>query len=251
MKFVSWNVNGLRAVLNKGLADVVADLAADFFCLQETKIRAGQCDPEFPGCTTVYNYAERPGYSGTAIIARRSHGEPRRGIGMAEHDTEGRVLTVDLGPAWLVTVYTPNSQNELARLPYRLEWERAFADYLHRLDAEKPVVVCGDLNVAHRDIDLTNPARNRRNPGFTDEERTAFQALLDTGFVDTYRHLHPDTAGAYTWWSYRFNSRAKNIGWRIDYFLVSTRLAPRITRAEILPAITGSDHCPILLELDI
>lgn len=250
MKIISWNVNGLRAIMGKGFAEIFRSLDADFFCLQETKIQAGQCDADFDGYHTFFNYAERKGYSGTAIISARIDAEATLGIGIEDHDREGRVITLDLGDLYLVTVYTPNSQNELARLDYRLEWEKAFADYLRRLDAEKPVIVCGDLNVAHKDIDLSNPSRNHRNPGFTDEERNAFQKLLDSGFVDTFRLLHPDARDAYSWWSYRFNSRAKNIGWRIDYFLASARLAGRVRRAEILSDIHGSDHCPVLLEIE-
>lgn len=251
MKLVSWNVNGLRAIMGKGFAEIFDEIAADHFCLQETKIQPGQCDASFEGYRTHINCAERKGYSGTAIITSDTSAEAVLGIGCPEHDTEGRVLTLDLGSCYLVTVYTPNSQTELARLDYRLQWEKAFAAYLRRLDADKPVVVCGDLNVAHNDIDLANPSRNRRNPGFTDEEREAFQSLLDAGFVDTFRHLHPDRTAAYSWWSYRFNSRAKNIGWRIDYFLVSSRIADRIRRAEILSEVLGSDHCPVLLEIDL
>lgn len=251
MKIVSWNVNGLRAAMGKGFADIFHSLGADFFCLQETKIQAGQCEVDFEGYRTFYNYAERKGYSGTAIISSLTDAKAAYGIGIDEHDREGRVITLDLGPCYLVNVYTPNSQNELARLPYRMRWDEAFAAYIRSLDAEKPVVVCGDLNVAHRDIDLSNPARNHHNPGFTDEERGAFQSLLDSGFTDTFRLLHPDDTEIYSWWSYRFNSRAKNIGWRIDYFLVSSRIADRVRRAEILTDITGSDHCPVLLELDI
>lgn len=251
MRLISWNVNGLRAILGKGFNEIFKEIAADHFCLQETKIQAGQCEACFEGYRTHFNYAERKGYSGTAIISSDTAATAVAGIGCPEHDTEGRVLTLDLGKCYLVTVYTPNSQTELARLGYRLEWEKAFAAYLCGLDSRKPVIVCGDLNVAHKDIDLSNPSRNRRNPGFTDEERAAFQSLLDAGFVDTFRHLHPDETGAYSWWSYRFNSRAKNIGWRIDYFLVSSRLADKIKRAEILSDITGSDHCPVLLEIDL
>lgn len=251
MRLISWNVNGLRAIMGKGFNEIFKETAADYFCLQETKIQAGQCEVCFDGYRTYFNYAERKGYSGTAIISSDTTADVVAGIGCPEHDTEGRVLTLDIGPCYLVTVYTPNSQTELARLAYRLEWEKAFAGYLRGLDSRKPVIVCGDLNVAHKDIDLSNPSRNRRNPGFTDEERAAFQSLLDDGFVDTFRHLHPHDTGAYSWWSYRFNSRAKNIGWRIDYFLVSGRIADRIRRAEILSDITGSDHCPVLLEIDL
>ncbi len=250
MKFVSWNVNGLRAVMGKGFAGIFDKLRADFFCLQETKIQEGQCDLQFEGYRTYLNCAERKGYSGTAIISSDTAAPATFGIGRSEHDTEGRVITLDIGHCFLVTVYTPNSRAELVRLDYRMDWEKAFAGYLMELDSKKPVVVCGDLNVAHRDIDIANPSRNRRNPGFTDEERSAFQRLLDAGFVDSYRFLHPDAVGAYTWWSYRFNSRAKNLGWRIDYFLVSSRLSGCIKQAGILSEITGSDHCPVTLELE-
>lgn len=250
MKLISWNVNGLRAVVGKGFCDIFRELDADVVSLQETKIQAGQIDLEFPGYQAIYNYAERKGYSGTAVFSREEVLSHTTGIGIPEHDTEGRVITVEFEHFYLVNVYTPNSQGELARLPYRLEWEAAFADYLLKLDAIKPVVVCGDLNVAHNEIDLSNPKANRQNAGFSDEERAAFSALLERGFVDTFRHLHPDTAKAYSWWSYRFNSRAKNIGWRIDYFLISERLLPALQRAEILPDILGSDHCPVLLDLN-
>lgn len=249
MKFVSWNVNGLRSVLKKGFEETFKALDADFFCLQEIRLQEGQADFEPEGYRPHYNYAERKGYSGTAIYARGCQADAVCGIGREEHDREGRVLTLDLGPAYLVCVYTPNSQNELARLPYRLEWEEAFADYLRGLDAEKPVIVCGDLNVAHRDIDLSNPARNHRSAGFTDEERGALQALLDSGFTDTFRHLHPDVTGVYSWWSQRFRCREKNIGWRIDYFLISDRLVPLLRSAEIHTEILGSDHCPVSIDL--
>ena len=251
MKLISWNVNGLRAVVGKGFCDIFNELDADVVSLQETKIQAGQIDLAFPGYEAMFNYAERKGYSGTAVYSRVPVLSHTVGIGSPEHDTEGRVITVEYEQFYLVNVYTPNSQGELARLPYRLQWEAAFADYLAQLDKVKPVVVCGDLNVAHNEIDLSNPKANRQNAGFSDEERAAFSALLERGFVDTFRHLHPDTAKAYSWWSYRFNSRTKNIGWRIDYFLISQRLTPALTRAEILPEIMGSDHCPVLLELNV
>lgn len=251
MKLISWNVNGLRAVVGKGFCDIFNELDADVVSLQETKIQAGQIDLAFPGYEAMFNYAERKGYSGTAVYSRVPVLSHTVGIGIPEHDTEGRVITVEYEQFYLVNVYTPNSQGELARLPYRLQWEAAFADYLAQLDKVKPVVVCGDLNVAHNEIDLSNPKANRQNAGFSDEERAAFSALLERGFVDTFRHLHPDTAKAYSWWSYRFNSRTKNIGWRIDYFLISQRLTPALTRAEIMPEIMGSDHCPVLLELNV
>ena len=251
MKLISWNVNGLRAIIGKGFAEIFKALDADCVCLQETKIQQGQIEVEFEGYTSYFDYAERKGYSGTATWTRGGAKPSRRGIGVERHDHEGRAVTVDLGPAYLVNVYVPNSQQELARLDYRLDWEESFAGYVRELDREKPVIICGDMNVAHKEIDLKNPKSNRRNPGFTDEERGAFSRLLESGFVDTFRLLHPDTTDAYSWWSYRFNSRAKNVGWRIDYFLVSERLADRIRAAEILSEITGSDHCPVSIDLEI
>lgn len=251
MKLISWNVNGLRAIIGKGFAEIFKALDADCVCLQETKIQQGQIEVEFEGYTSYFDYAERKGYSGTATWTRGAAKPSRRGIGVERHDHEGRAVTVDLGPAYLVNVYVPNSQQELARLDYRLDWEESFAGYVRELDREKPVIICGDMNVAHKEIDLKNPKSNRRNPGFTDEERGAFSRLLESGFVDTFRLLHPDATDAYSWWSYRFNSRAKNVGWRIDYFLVSERLADRIRAAEILSEITGSDHCPVSIDLEI
>ncbi len=251
MKLISWNVNGLRAIIGKGFAEIFKALDADCVCLQETKIQQGQIEVEFEGYTSYFDYAERKGYSGTATWTRGGAKPSRRGIGVERHDHEGRAVTVDLGPAYLVNVYVPNSQQELARLDYRLDWEESFAGYVRELDREKPVIICGDMNVAHKEIDLKNPKSNRRNPGFTDEERGAFSRLLESGFVDTFRLLHPDATDAYSWWSYRFNSRAKNVGWRIDYFLVSERLADRIRAAEILSEITGSDHCPVSIDLEI
>lgn len=251
MKFVSWNVNGLRAVLAKGFEEIFEGFDADCVCLQETKIQEGQVDKAFEGYTAHFDCAERKGYSGTATFSRIPVDGFRRGIGIDEHDREGRVVTLDLGPLYLVNVYTPNSRSELVRLDYRLDWDKAFADYVAGLDAEKPVVICGDMNVAHKEIDLKNPKSNRRNPGFTDEERDCFTRLLERGFTDTFRHLHPDAVDAYSWWSYRANSRAKNVGWRIDYFLVSNRLVPMLKSAEILSGITGSDHCPVSVELDM
>lgn len=248
-KIVSWNVNGLRAVVGKNFADVFAQMDADVFCLQETKLSAGQLDLQTEGYEQSWNFAEKKGYSGTAVLSRRKMHAHTPGIGRKEHDSEGRVITVDYGDFYLVNVYTPNSRNGLTRLDYRLEWEDAFLDYVRRLDAAKPVVICGDLNVAHREIDLANPRANRKNPGFTDEERQALSRLLDAGFVDTFRHLHPDEQ-RYSWWSYRFSARAKNIGWRIDYFLVSKRLASRIREADIADHITGSDHAPVYIILD-
>lgn len=251
MKFISWNVNGLRAIMGKGFADIFKALDADFFCLQETKLQAGQIDLHFDGYESYFDYAQRKGYSGTATFTRRTPVADRRGMGVDCHDTEGRIVTLDMGDFYLVNVYTPNSQNELARIDYRMEWEESFADYVEGLDKDKPVVICGDMNVAHEEIDLANPKTNRNNAGFTDRERDAFSRLLARGFVDTFRHLHPDTAKAYSWWSYRANARARNVGWRIDYFLVSQRLADKLIAAEILPEITGSDHCPVLMEIDL
>lgn len=249
MKFVSWNVNGLRAVVGKGFADIFAELDADFVCLQETKLSEGALQLEFDGYQSFFNHADRKGYSGTAIYARRRPLSVTYGISIDEHDHEGRVITLDLGDCYLVTVYTPNSQNELARLPYRLRWEEAFRAYLKELDSRKPVIVCGDMNVAHKEIDLKNPKTNRRNAGFTDEERGEFTKLLDEGFTDTFRAIHPDLADAYTWWSYRMRAREKNVGWRIDYFLISQRLNERLVDANIRADIYGSDHCPVTLEL--
>lgn len=249
MKLISWNVNGLRAVVNKNFEEIFANLDADIFCLQETKLSAGQLDLTFDGYHSFWNYADKKGYSGTAVYSRIQSTNHLYGLGIDKHDHEGRVVTVEYPEFYLVNVYTPNSQNELARLPYRMEWEEVFLNYVQRLDTVKPVVICGDLNVAHREIDLRNPSTNRRNPGFTDEERNAMSRLLEAGFIDTYRHLHPDTQ-KFSWWSYRYNARAKNIGWRIDYFLVSERLAERLTNAEILDDITGSDHCPVTITLN-
>ena len=251
MKFVSWNVNGLRAVVGKGFADIFADFDADFFCLQETKLQQGQIDVAFEGYESYWDYAEKKGYSGTATFARHIPKKVSQGIGVEPHDHEGRVVTLDMGDFYLVNVYTPNSQNELARLPYRLEWERDFADYVCRLDEDKPVVICGDMNVAHEEIDLANPKTNRRNAGFTDEEREAMTTLLSRGFVDTFRHLHPDKTGAYSWWSYRGGARARNVGWRIDYFLVSHRIADKVLAATIHPDVVGSDHCPVSVEIEL
>ena len=251
MKLVSWNVNGLRAVVGKGFADIFTSFDADVFCIQEIKLQAGQIELKFDGYTQFFNYAERKGYSGTASYSRVPVIKSSFGIGIEQHDHEGRVVTLDLGAFYLVNVYTPNSQPELARLDYRMEWEEAFADYICRLDADKPVVICGDMNVAHEEIDLANPKTNHFSAGFTDQERNAFSRLLERGFVDSFRHLHPDTEKAYSWWSYRAAARARNIGWRIDYFVVSERLASKILAAEIHPDIIGSDHCPVSITLDI
>ena len=251
MKLISWNVNGLRACCEKGFRESFAALDADFFCLQETKMQAGQLDLEFPGYRSYWNYAEKKGYSGTAVFTKHEPLSVQLGMGIAEHDTEGRVITLELPDFYLVTVYTPNSQDGLRRLDYRMRWDEDFRAFLSRLDAVKPVVVCGDLNVAHREIDLKNPKNNRRNPGFTDEERDKFSNLLQAGFTDTFRHFHPDLEGAYSWWSYRFKAREKNAGWRIDYFLASTRLDERLQSAAIHNEIFGSDHCPVEVVLDL
>lgn len=251
MKLISWNVNGLRACCEKGFRESFAALDADFFCLQETKMQAGQLDLEFPGYRSYWNYAEKKGYSGTAVFTKHEPLSVQLGMGIAEHDTEGRVITLEMPDFYLVTVYTPNSQDGLRRLDYRMRWDDDFRAFLSRLDAVKPVVVCGDLNVAHREIDLKNPKNNRRNPGFTDEERDKFSNLLQAGFTDTFRHFHPDLEGAYSWWSYRFKAREKNAGWRIDYFLASTRLDERLRSAAIHNEILGSDHCPVEVVLDL
>ena len=242
MKFVSWNVNGLRAVCGKGFADIFTDFDADFFCLQEIKLSAGQLDLQFPGYEAFWNYAERKGYSGTAIFSRHKPLSVTYGMGIAEHDSEGRVITLEMPEFFLVTVYTPNSKDGLLRLDYRMEWEAAFREYLLGLDARKPVIVCGDMNVAHKEIDLKNPSTNRRSAGFTDEERACMTQLLDSGFTDSFRHLYPDLEGAYSWWSYRMRARERNAGWRIDYFLVSDRLADKINEARIHNNIFGSDR---------
>ena len=251
MKFVSWNVNGLRACVGKGFKEFFASADADFFCLQETKLQAGQIDLPIEGYHQFWNYAEKKGYSGTAIFAKDPPMSVNLGLGIAELDTEGRLITLEYPSFYLVTCYTPNAQRGLTRLDHRLKWEKAFCQYLTELDSRKPIVVCGDLNVAHKEIDLKNPASNRGNAGFSDEERKCFTDLLNEGFVDTFRHLHPDATGAYTWWSYMFNARANNAGWRIDYFLVSDRLREAILEAPIYADILGSDHCPVGLQLQI
>ena len=250
IRLISWNVNGLRACVGKGFEDIFRELDADFFCLQETKMQAGQLDLQFDGYHSFWNYADKKGYSGTAIYTRHEPLSVAYGIGIDEHDHEGRVITLEMPQFYLVTVYTPNSQDELRRLDYRMQWERDFQDYLLRLNARKPVVVCGDMNVAHEEIDLKNPKTNRRNAGLTDEEREAMTRLLDSGFVDTFRRLHPDEV-TYSWWSYRFRAREKNTGWRIDYFLVSESLAPQVAEAKIHTQIMGSDHCPVEVDLDL
>ncbi|CCY64082.1 exodeoxyribonuclease III [Marseilla massiliensis] len=247
MKFISWNVNGLRACEGKGFSDAFRQLDADFFCLQETKMQEGQLDLQFEGYQSYWNYAEKKGYSGTAIFTKHEPLNVTYGLGIDEHDHEGRVITLEMPDFYLITVYTPNSQDELRRLEYRMRWEDDFRDYLLKLDAVKPVIVCGDMNVAHEEIDLKNPKTNRRNAGFTDEERQKFTTLLSSGFTDTFRYLYPDLEGAYSWWSYRFRAREKNAGWRIDYFVVSNRLADKIKSASIHNEIYGSDHCPVEL----
>ena len=250
MKLISWNVNGLRAVVGKGFVDIFNGLDADIFCVQETKLQAGQIDLELPGYEQYWNYAEKKGYSGTAVFTRVKPLNVTYGLGIEEHDTEGRVITVEYETFYLVNVYTPNSKDGLARLPYRLEWEDVFRMYLKMLEESKPVVVCGDLNVAHEEIDLKNPKTNRKNAGFSDEERGKMTELLDAGFIDTFRYFYPDKAGEYSWWSYRFNARKNNAGWRIDYFIVSEALKERLKGASIHQEIFGSDHCPVELELE-
>ena len=249
MKFISWNVNGLRAVVGKGFAEAFASLDADFFCLQETKMQAGQLDLSFDGYRSYWNYADKKGYSGTAIFSRHEPLSVTYGMGIDEHDHEGRVITLEMPEFYLVTCYTPNSQDELRRLDYRMQWEDAFRAYLLSLDAKKPVIVCGDLNVAHQEIDLKNPKTNRRNAGFTDEERAKMTTLLDAGFTDTFRHFYPDKTDIYSWWSYRFRAREKNAGWRIDYFLTSKRLDDKLVSAAIHTEVFGSDHCPVEVEI--
>ena len=251
MRFVSWNVNGLRACDGKGFRDVFANLDADFFCLQETKLRAGQTDMAFEGYDSYWNYADKAGYSGTAIFTRHKPENVVLGMGIDAHDHEGRVITLEYPTFYVVTVYTPNSQDELRRLDYRMEWDDAFRAYVAGLDARKPVLICGDMNVAHEEIDLKNPKTNRRNAGFTDEERGKFSTLLDAGFADTWRRLNPGLGEVYSWWSYRFRSREKNAGWRIDYWLVSERLMPLVADARIHTDILGSDHCPVALDINM
>ena len=251
MRFISWNTNGLRACLTKGFLDFFQNIDADFFSLQETKLQPEQISLELPGYHQYWNSAEKKGYSGTAVFTKHEPLNVTYGINIDEHDREGRVITLEMPEFFLVNVYTPNSKEELARLDYRMKWEDDFRAYLLRLNEQKPVILCGDLNVAHTEIDLKNPKTNRHNAGFTDEEREKLSTLLANGFIDSYRYLHPDTTGVYSWWSYRFKAREKNAGWRIDYFLISERLKNNLTRAEILTDIYGSDHCPVLLELNI
>ena len=249
MKLISWNVNGLRACMNKGFADFFHHIDADVFCVQETKMQPEQWEGAFPGYHEYWNSAVKKGYSGTAVFSRSEALSCRYGLGIPEHDQEGRVITLEYPDFQLVNVYTPNSQRELTRLDYRMQWEDAFRSYLTQLDQSKPVIICGDINVAHQEIDLKNPATNRRNAGFTDEERGKMTALLQAGFTDTFRHLYPDVTDAYTWWSYMMKARERNIGWRIDYFLVSARLNPLIRAAAIHPSVMGSDHCPVSLDI--
>lgn len=251
MKFISWNVNGLRACVTKGFQDYFDQMDADFFCLQETKLQAGQIDLPLPGYAQFWNYAQKKGYSGTAVFAKQAPISVSYGVGVEALDTEGRMITLEYPDFYLVTCYTPNAQQGLARIDHRLQWDEAFRNYLQELDRKKPVIACGDLNVAHQEIDLKNPSSNRGNAGFSDEERESFGKLLSAGFTDSFRYLNPDTTGIYSWWSYRFNARKNNAGWRIDYFIVSDRIADRIKAAPIYTDIMGSDHCPVGLELEI
>lgn len=250
MKYISWNVNGLRAVVKKGFIDIFNELDADFFCLQETKLQAGQIELELPGYYQYWNYADKKGYSGTAIFTKYEALDVKYGMGIDEFDHEGRLITLEYDAFFMVTCYTPNSQNELKRLDYRMEWEDAFRHYLKELDKKKPVILCGDLNVAHQEIDLKNWKTNQKNAGFTPQEREKFSTLLDSGFIDTFRYFYPEMTGIYSWWSYRFNARKNNAGWRIDYFCVSERLKDQLEDAKILTDIEGSDHCPVQLEVD-
>lgn len=251
LKFISWNVNGLRACVGKGFAEEFKTLDADFFCLQETKMQQGQLDLEFDGYKSYWNYADKKGYSGTAVYTRHTPLAVTLGMGIDEHDHEGRIVTLEMEQFYLVCVYVPNSQDGLRRLDYRMRWEDDFRAYLLNLNKSKPVIVCGDLNVAHEEIDLKNPKTNRKNAGFTDEERQKLTTLLGSGFTDSFRHFYPDKEGIYSWWSYRFRAREKNSGWRIDYFLVSNDIAPRMTDAKIHTEVFGSDHCPVELDLDV
>ena len=250
MKFISWNVNGLRACVQKGFLDFFNSIDADFFCIQESKLQAGQIDLDLPGYHQYWNYAEKKGYSGTAIFAKNEPLSVSYGIGIEEHDKEGRVITLEYDNFYLVTCYTPNSQNELKRLPYRMQWEDDFREYLKTLDAKKPVVLCGDLNVAHNEIDLKNPKTNCKNAGFSDEERAKMTELLGSGFTDTFRYFYPDAEGIYSWWSYRFKAREKNAGWRIDYFITSKRINDKLKKAAIHTDVLGSDHCPVEVDIE-
>lgn len=249
MKFISWNVNGIRACVQKGFLDFFQEADADIFCIQETKMQEGQLDLDLPGYHQYWNYAVRKGYSGTAVFTKWEPISVQYGIGIEEHDQEGRVITLEFEDFYFVTVYTPNSQSELARLDYRMQWETDFLKYLKRLEEKKPLVFCGDLNVAAEEIDLKNPKTNRKNAGFTDEERDKFRTLKASGFIDTFRYFYPDQEGIYSWWSYRFSARKKNAGWRIDYFIVSEALKDRMEDAKILTEIMGSDHCPVELDM--
>ena len=249
MKLISWNVNGLRACVNKGFSDFFSAADADIFCLQETKLQAGQIDLALPGYRQYWNYAEKKGYSGTAVFTKQEPRSVQYGLGIPELDSEGRLITLEFDDFYFVTCYTPNAQDGLKRIDHRMTWDDAFRAHLQKLDGHKPVIACGDLNVAHQEIDLKNPGPNRGNAGFSDQEREKFTALLEAGFTDTFRHLHPELTGAYSWWSYRFNARKNNAGWRIDYFLISNRLQPAVERAEIFSDIFGSDHCPIGLTI--
>ncbi|AIS60185.1 exodeoxyribonuclease III [Listeria ivanovii] len=251
MKLISWNVNGLRAVVKKGFLEYFDSVDADIFCLQETKLQAGQIDLDLPGYKDYWNYAVKKGYSGTAIFTKKEPLSVQYGLGIEEHDTEGRVITLEFENFFMVTVYTPNSQAELKRLDYRMTFEDAILAYVKKLDETKPVILCGDLNVAHEEIDLKNPKTNRKNAGFSDEERAKFTAFLEAGFVDSFRYFYPDLEDAYSWWSYRMNARARNTGWRIDYFVVSERLKDNLVDAKIHPDVLGSDHCPVELELNV
>ena len=250
-KLISWNVNGLRACVKKGFLAFFNDVNADIFCVQETKLQEGQIDLDLPGYYDYWNYAEKKGYSGTAVFTKEEPISVKRGIGIGEHDTEGRVLTLEFNEFYLVNVYTPNSKQGLERLDYRMVWEDVFRNYLNNLEKNKPVILCGDLNVAHKEIDLKNPKTNRKNAGFTDEEREKMTELLGSGFIDTFRYFYPDTEGIYSWWSYRFNARANNAGWRIDYFLASECLKSKLDDAKIHTTIEGSDHCPVELTINI
>lgn len=250
MKFISWNVNGLRACVQKGFLDFFNSIDADFFCIQESKLQAGQIDLDLPGYHQYWNYAEKKGYSGTAIFAKNEPLSVSYGIGIDEHDKEGRIITLEYDNFYLVTCYTPNSQNELKRLPYRMQWEDDFREYLKTLDAKKPVILCGDLNVAHNEIDLKNPKTNRKNAGFSDEERAKMTELLGSGFTDTFRYFYPDAEGIYSWWSYRFKAREKNAGWRIDYFITSKRINDKLKKAAIHTDVLGSDHCPVEVDIE-
>lgn len=251
MKCVSWNVNGIRACLQKGFLEYFNEVDADIFCLQETKCQDGQVSLDLPGYHQYWNYAEKKGYSGTAIFTKKEPLEVTYGMGLAEYDTEGRVITLEFEESFMVTVYTPNAQSELARIDYRMAWEDVFRGYLKGLETSKPVIICGDLNVAYQEIDLKNPKTNRGNAGFSDEERGKFGELVEVGFIDTFRHFYPDLEGAYSWWSYRFKAREKNAGWRIDYFLVSESLKEKLVDSQIHKDILGSDHCPVMLEINL